>query len=330
MRMKVVVDKYVPYIADVLGGYADVVSLEPEAISAAVVRDADALIVRTRTRCDAALLDGSSVQFIATATIGFDHIDTAYCEAHGIVWMACPGCNAQGVCDYVETAIACLLAATAVAPTIGVVGVGHIGSKVVAMAQRKGWRVLQSDPLREAMGEIDGVTLEQIAREADVITFHTPLTRSGGYPTYHLWDKRYMDMMKPQALLINAARGGVVKEEDLIAYLDTHRQVQVVIDCWEGEPLLNNRLLERANIATYHIAGYTLDGKYHASKMCLEGLIRYFGVGEEITQQLLSALAAQRIMPTQPQVGFNIQSVSTQLKKNPSKFDELRKSYSLR
>ncbi len=328
--MKIVIDKYVPYLADVLASYAEVITLEPDEITAASVHDADALIIRTRTQCNQALLANSKVQFIATATIGFDHIDVAYCAANHIAWISCPGCNAQGVCDYVETAIDKLPLQGGEGPIIGIIGCGHVGNKVLQMAQRRGWTTLVSDPPREAKGEIQGVPLYQIAREADIITFHTPLTHDGDYPTYHLWSKELFAHMKPNALIINAARGGVVNEADLLDYLTTHPAAQAVIDCWENEPHTYIPLLRRSTIATFHIAGYTLEGKYNASQMCLQGLINHFAIDAATAEKLLHRLQQSRIFSTLPQVGFDIHHTSQQLKSHPEQFEQLRKSYPLR
>ena len=164
--MKVVVDKYIPFIQDALVPSASVVALEPEAISPEAVHDADALIIRTRTKVNAALLDGSSVQFVATATIGYDHIDTDYCRRHNIAFTSCPGCNAQAVCDYIEECLRHLnLPSTA---TIGIVGVGHVGSLVAKMVERKGYQFILNDPPKNI-----GKSIDEIAQKCDFITFHT-------------------------------------------------------------------------------------------------------------------------------------------------------------
>ncbi len=314
----------------VLEQCADVIALEPDEITAAVVRDADALIIRTRTRCDEALLANSRVQFIATATIGFDHIDTAYCAQQNICWMSCPGCNAQGVCDYVETVIQRSALNVQRSTTIGIVGCGNVGQKVMLMAKRMGWCVLISDPPREERGEIQGVSLTTIAREADIITFHTPLTQTDKYPTYHLADITFFEQLKPHTLIINAARGGVIDETALIDYLHTHPQAKAAIDCWENEPNVNRELLHLAAIATYHIAGYTQDGKYNASEMCLRGFIKHFSLDKVLSQRLITDLQKQRILSTEPQVGFAIQHTSAQLKNAPEQFEALRQAYPLR
>ena len=300
--MRVVIDQYVPYLQGVLEPFCSVDYLSPEAITADAVRDADALIIRTRTKANKALLEHSSVRFIATATIGFDHLDESYLREHGITYCSCPGCNAQAVCDYVEEAL------PTDARSIGIVGVGHVGSLVKQMAERKGLQVLVSDPPK---GLHDDVT------EADVITFHTPLTKEGLYPTYHLCDAAFLSRCKPSALIINAARGGVVDEQ---ALLGSGRPF--VLDCWEGEPDINNAVLAQARMASYHIAGYSVQGKRNASQTCLDALTGFFG---------LPQLA---IMPDDGVRGDSapgwLKRITTKLKAHPEDFERLRKNYKLR
>lgn len=319
--MKIVVDRHIPYLEGVLPRMAEVLFLEPQDITAETVRDADALIVRTRTRCDEALLQGSKVQFIATATIGFDHIDRNYCDAHHIVWTNCPGCNAQGVADYVETVlhywvINGLLLGHSATGKVGIVGVGHVGKLVEQMAREKGWDVLLCDPPRaEKEGADAFVALEQIARECDVITFHTPLTRDGLHPTYHLADEAFFRTCRADALIINAARGGVVDEAALLKSGNPF-----VLDCWEGEPEINRDSLNHALFATFHIAGYTREGKYNASQMSLNALCRHFGLPTVV-------------LPNRPEPApriWDIEAVSQALKEQPDRFEQLRSAYILR
>lgn len=328
--MKVLIDKYIPFIKGVLESYAEVHYLEPEEFTPARVHDADALIIRTRTKCNAALLDGSRVRFIATATIGFDHIDRDYCAAHDIYWANCPGCNAQAVCDYIEEAIREWCAQSSpiargssegrptvdkdpTSLTIGIVGVGHVGSLVEKMAQRIGLNVLLNDPPKGI-----GVPLDEIARRCDIITFHTPLTRSGEFSTYHLCDKDFLRLCKPGALIINAARGGVVDEQALIS--SGH---PCIIDTWEGEPNLNRDLLQYAYLASYHIAGYSLQGKINASNNCLSELCKFFGLNTCTIDKNLVPLHGD----SEP--GW-LSRVSTVLKSRSNDFEYLRETYALR
>lgn len=306
--MRVLIDKYVPLLHGVLDSYAEVSFLEPEQFTPANVQDADALIIRTRTRCNAELLEGSRVQFIATATIGTDHIDQAYCQSRGIKVVSCPGCNAQAVCDYVEEAISSQPTAVSGQQTIGIVGVGHVGSKVRAMVERRGWRVVLHDPPLGLLGDLT---------DCDIITFHTPLTRTRQWPTYHMCDAAFLSRCKPGALIINAARGGVVDEQALI-----NSNHPFILDTWEGEPNINTQVMDRALLASFHIAGYSVEGKRNASRMCLEALCEHFGLPQLRLQQ-------SRIEHGDNQPGW-LQRVSDALKANPQAFEQLRQEYRLR
>ena len=230
--MQVVIDKGIPFLKGVFPSEINVIYLSPEEITSDSVRNADALFIRTRTQINKELLEGSKVCFVATATIGFDHIDQEYCRQAGIHWVSCPGCNAQAVCDYVEEAIATYSAASdspqsgrpiggtpsysslCERPILGIVGYGHVGKLVAQMAERKGYRVLLSDP---PLGI--GSSLQEIAPQCDVLTFHTPLTFDGEHPTYHLCNADILRLCKPNALIINAARGGIIDEQALLSIL---------------------------------------------------------------------------------------------------------------
>lgn len=324
--MRVISDKHIPFIVEAVRHewpQMDICPMEPEQIDAAAVREADVLIVRTRTKVNEALLAGSKVQLVCTATIGFDHIDTAWCDAHNVRWTSCPGCNAQAVCDYIEEALDessnLPIFKSSNHPTIGVVGVGHVGSLVAGMAERKGMNVLLNDPPKGI-----GVSLDSIAQKCDIITFHVPLTANHQspisnhqYPTFHLCDEAFMNRCKPGALIINAARGGVVDEQALLRSGHPY-----ILDTWENEPDLNPHVLQNAFRASMHIAGYSLEGKRNASQMCLD------------------AVAAQFDLPriSLPLVASNPSSLSChwladitgQLKAQPDQFEQLRKKYPLR
>ncbi|MCR4664614.1 MAG: 4-phosphoerythronate dehydrogenase [Paludibacteraceae bacterium] len=318
---KIVIDKYIPFLEGVFDGIGDVVRKSPEEFTPAAVRDADVLIVRTRTRCDASLLDGSSVKFIATATIGYDHIDTGYCKSHGISWASCPGCNAQAVCDYVEEVLHyCEQVMSKKFRSIGVVGAGNVGSLVVQMARNKGMRVVVCDPLRNDEGFVSS-PMESIA-ECDVVSFHTPLTHDGEsrYPTYRLCDEAFLSGCKRDALIINAARGGIVDEK---ALLESGRKC--VIDCWECEPHINRELLLSSNtlLASYHIAGYSAQGKWNASQRCADAVYKWAGRSENPNLQPLGKAEGDN------ERGW-LARVSEQLKVMPDAFEKLRKNYVLR
>ena len=303
--MRILIDKYIPFLQGVLDNLAQVCYIEPEQFTPEAVRDADALIIRTRTQCNRLLLDGSRVQFIATATIGTDHIDLDYCRMRNIRVVSCPGCNAQAVCDYVEETLNEVAARQL---SIGIVGVGHVGSLVAKMAERRGMRVVLNDPPRGMTGDVTG---------CDVITFHTPLTRNGTYPTYHLCDGNFLSRCQPDALIINAARGGVVDEQ---ALLDSTQRF--VIDTWEGEPNISSKVLDRALLASFHIAGYSVQGKRNASQTCMDALSQHFNLPKlNISSECITAGDSRK--------GW-LKRVSDQLKANPAAFEQLRKQYALR
>lgn len=326
--MKVVVDSKIPFIKGVLervGVEVDYVA--PAEIDAAAVRAADALIVRTRTRCDAALLDGSNVKFIATATIGMDHLDTEYLDRRGIVYTNAPGCNAPAVAQYVWSAINYCLPRRQL--TVGVVGVGHVGSIVARWGQSMGHEMLLCDPLRaEIEGDEGFVTIEQIAAEADVITLHTPLTHAGRYPTYHLVDASLLSQFKRKPLLINSSRGEVIDTPAVVDGLDAGLLSAAAVDTWEGEPDVNRALLDRAVITTPHIAGYSLEGKKRATTMALDALTAHFGLPHVAIDGDAPIDVLEIVTPAM--LGYNPLADTVMLKSNPDAFESLRNNYNLR
>ncbi|MDE7443038.1 MAG: 4-phosphoerythronate dehydrogenase, partial [Muribaculaceae bacterium] len=246
--MKIVIESHIPFIRDVFEPYATVEYLDPDDITAESVRSADALIVRTRTRCDAGLLDGSKCRVIATATIGTDHIDLDYCRDKGIKVFNAPGCNAPAVAQYVLSAIA-----PASGKTIGIVGAGHVGHIVEEWAKALGMNVLLNDPPRQSAEQSDSFTdLATIANEADIITFHTPLIKGGQWPTYHLADAQFFNSLRRKPIIINAARGPIVDTQALLHAINTGLVSKAIIDCWEGEPHISPELLSVADVATPH------------------------------------------------------------------------------
>lgn len=310
--MNIIVENHIPFIAGHLekAGHT-VIYLAPEEFRPDTVRNADALIVRTRTRCNATLLDESRVKMIATATIGTDHIDLDYCHARGIKVSNAPGCNAPAVAQYVLSSIHTL----GIAPgaTIGIVGVGHVGSTVDRWARANGFRTLLCDP---PLGL--PASLGQIAAKADVITFHTPLDES----TRHLANLELFRACQRKPLIINAARGPIADSAALIEALETRRISNAVIDCWEGEPTINRRLLELAYIATPHIAGYSLEGKRRATAMALHAIDPSLDVSIDPVAQAptIEAIAAS----------YSPLRDTAALKKCPEDFEALRNNYDYR
>lgn len=280
--MKIVCDNKIPFLRGVLEPYAEVVYLPGRETTPEVVRDADAVITRTRTKCDAALLEGSSVKVIATATIGYDHIDTAWCEEHGIVWRNAPGCNSWSVKQYIATVL-CTLARRhgleLAGMTLGVVGVGNVGSKVAEAAALLGMRVLLCDPPRARReGEKAFVSLDEILAGCDIITLHVPLSREGEDATWHLFDAARLASLRPGQFLINSSRGPVVDNAALKAALQQKRLRGAVLDVWEGEPEPDRGLMDLLDIATPHIAGYSADGKANGTMASVRAVASVLGL----------------------------------------------------
>lgn len=334
--MKVIVDDKIPYLHEALAGIADeAVFLPGASFTKQAVKDADALIVRTRTRCDKDLLEGSRVQFIATATIGHDHIDADYCRQAGIVWTNCPGCNAGSVEQYVHSCLLLLKREKGLDlhnATIGVVGVGHVGSRVARMAEELGMKVLLNDPPRADRGEQGFVSLHTLARECDVITFHTPLNREGRYATFHLADEDFLFSLEHTPFIINASRGEVVDTAALLAALSAGRVKDAIIDTWEHEPHISRELLSVAFLATPHIAGYSADGKANATRMSLEALCRHFGI--EANFRIVPPEMPEMPFPSDTEERhlqlYNPMRDSEWLKASPEKFEWFRGNYPLR
>jgi len=323
--MKVIVDNKIPYIRGQIEQLADeVVYLSGSAIKHEDVKNADVLIVRTRTRCDRNLLEGSKVRLIVTATIGYDHIDTEYCEAAGIKWTNCPGCNANSVCQYVHHALEAtgFLRASL---TVGIVGVGHVGSLVAKDLEQSGMHVLLCDPPREVANDFvpnhPFVSLQTIQAEANIITFHTPLMKTGPYASYHMADEVFFHQLPRRPLIINASRGGVVDNEALLRALHDGRVASAVIDTWEGEPDINLELLQQVAIGTPHIAGYSADGKANATRMSLEAVAQFAGVD----------FVPQITLPDAPKLSVEtLKDDSERLKRHPELFEQLRGDYPIR
>lgn len=323
--MKLIVDDKIPFIRGLAEQVADeVVYLPGAAITAGDVRDADAMIVRTRTLCNRQLLEGSRVQFIATATIGYDHLDTRYLDDAGIRWTNCPGCNAASVAQYVRNSLMQAERAGLIRlaeATLGIVGYGHVGRAVGQALQPYVKRILVNDPPLS----IPQATLQDIAASCDIITLHTPLTTEGPYPTWHLMDEQLLSQSERRPIVINAARGGVADEGALLRAMDEGRIRQAIIDTWENEPEVNSKLLSRAFIATPHIAGYSADGKANATRMSLEALARHFR--RPMVDGPLTIPAAN---PERTGLRYNPIDDSLALKQAPQTFEQLRGNYPLR
>jgi len=280
--MKVVIDDKIPFIKGVLEPFAEVDYLPGNKISQHDVKDADALIVRTRTLCNEALLKDTSVKFIATATIGYDHIDCLWCQANGIEWTNAPGCNSGSVYQYIASVLATLsthFGFNFEDKTLGVVGVGNVGTKVAQLGTAFGMKVLMNDPPRaEKEGPSQFVPLDEILSMSDLITLHVPLNSTGAHKTYHLFDKATFDQLPYRTILINSSRGEVIDNMALKNVLKNRKIGAAVLDVWENEPDIDLELLPLLNIATPHIAGYSADGKANGTAICIQALCHFFGL----------------------------------------------------
>ncbi len=336
--LRLLIDDKIPYIRQLANRLGECFYMPGSAIGSADVRDVDVLIVRTRTRCDRALLEGSRVRFIATATIGYDHLDVDYLREAGIAWENCPGCNASSVAQYVESVLILLSRTGRIdlqRSTIGVVGVGHVGSQVCARAAALGLSVLRCDPPRARSEGGYFVSLARLQAEADIITFHTPLTFSGEDATYHLAGDAFFAGLKKPVVLINTSRGEVIDTTSLLRAMEEGTVSQAVIDTWENEPDINIPLLQRVFIGTPHIAGYSADGKARATQMVLEAVARYYGFSD-----LRFDVAPPRLNYSEEDVPqqtlerklflYDPRRDSDALKSCPADFERLRADYPLR
>ncbi|MDE6297308.1 MAG: 4-phosphoerythronate dehydrogenase [Muribaculaceae bacterium] len=376
------IDENIPYIKGRLESVADVEYLNQENFTKETVKDADALIIRTRTRCDRNLLEDSSVKLIVTATIGTDHIDLDYCRGAGITVANCPGCNAPGVAQYVWSS----LLRTGFQPGIdklGIIGCGNVGSIVAEWGLLLGTEILVNDPpksksgeLKEsracsgnsfatvetgksracsgnsfATGRIREASLEEILRVCRGVTVHTPLTRTGEFPTYHLLGEN-LKLLQPGAVVINAARGPVVDSSALIEILsetkhsfgrkqfredekllggdEEGRELTAVIDTWEGEPEISRELLNLTEIATPHIAGYSKEGKERATRMSVEAVNEFFNISGDISGLTGAYKGFTSLTPEQITDSYNPYMDDKALKANPGEFEKLRHDYNYR
>lgn len=304
--MKIVIDSDIPYIGGVFEPYADVAYIKGGAIDKSSLTDASALIVRTRTRCNEQLLGGTPVKFIATATIGTDHIDAHWCRTAGITVASSAGCNARAVAQWV---FAALRSAGLSGGVIGIVGVGNVGRQVELMASQLGFSSLRCDPPRVQNGESGFVSLEFLLAHSDVVTIHTPLLET----TREMVGKQFLEAMKPQAVLLNSSRGEVVNEAEL-----AQSGIRFGLDVWCNEPDIDVKLLEKAAIATPHIAGYSARGKARGTEMAVNSVADFLDI-EPLKKWSISENFALEIPEN-----FDIAATDIALRAAPAEFEALR------
>jgi erythronate-4-phosphate dehydrogenase len=279
--MKIVADDKIPFLRGALEQIAEVVYVPGKDIKNDTLKDADALLVRTRTKCNGDLLKDTKVRFIGTATIGFDHIDTHYCDKNGITWTNAPGCNSSSVQQYILSALLKLSRDhnfSLEGKTIGIVGVGNVGSKVEKAVRILGMNVMLNDPPRARReGSRKFVLLGDILYNADIITAHVPLNVVGEDKTYHLFNEKSFKKMRKGTWFINSSRGEINDTLALRRSLSNDK-IRAVIDVWENEPDIDNGLMHLAFLATPHIAGYSTDGKANGTAMVVNSLCEFFGL----------------------------------------------------
>lgn len=345
--MKIIADDKIPFLQGVLEPYAKIKYCPGKEITNDVVKDADALLIRTRTKCDEKLLKNSSVKFIATATIGFDHIDAEYCRKAGIEWANAPGCNSSSVMQYVASALVTLSQKKRIDfndMALGVVGVGNVGSKVVRLAEELGIKVYLNDPpLQRKRGPCRFISLDGILRECNIISFHVPLNMNGEDKTFHLADRDLLNRVIPGSLIINSSRGEVVDTQALKEALKSGHLAGAILDVWENEPSIDRELLELADIASPHIAGYSADGKANGTKISVRSLSKFFNLGiddwspesiPEPQNSLISINCARKddndIVHECILATYNIMEDDRRLRNSVETFEKQRGSYPLR
>lgn len=367
-RPKVVVDSDIPFIKGVIEPYADVLYLKGRDITRESIGEASALIIRTRTKCNRELLEGTNVKFIASATIGSDHADLDYCRSRGIFFTNAAGCNAWGVVQYVITAIFYSFSVRNHSPeglTLGIVGAGNVGERLAKTAELAGFRVLRCDPPVESLlvndpayfsisaaalrgdgGKFridrsklkaeDFCSLEYLLGESDIVSLHVPLT----YETEGMAGNSFFERMRNGAMFINSSRGEVLNEQALLKFRS--KLASVVIDVWKGEPEISKELLKSADTATPHIAGYSLQGKINASVMSVNSIGRFLGIEDLALYEMdYPVMRDPDFRPDKSGTWFSNMSAliatrydiakdSNALKNSPGSFEELRENYAYR
>lgn len=354
--IKIVADENIPLVREAFGTIAaELITVSGRKITPQIVKDADVLLIRSITKVDKTLLEGSSVKMVATATIGTDHVDIEYLKSRDIAFAYAPGCNANSVAEYVLEAVL-LIALKKGIPLagkyIGIIGFGNVGSRVARKAEAVGLRVLRNDPpLKEILPDKDFIGLDELLSLSDIVTLHVPLTRAGKYPTWHLADRSFFKKIKQDAVFINTSRGSVVDEVALKEAIADGRLGGCALDVWENEPNIDIELVKMADIATPHIAGYSYDGKVRGTEMIYRAVCDFLGIEPRWNPKdymLPPEVSFMRIdefyMPIEGflfdklSIIYDIREDDKSMRKiidlnarqRPSYFDKLRKEYPIR
>ena len=345
--MKIVADDKIPFLKGALEPFAEVVYIPGKQISREILKDSDALLIRTRTVCNENLLEGTSIRFIGTATIGFDHIDTHYCRRNKIIWTNAPGCNSSSVQQYIAAALLRISSEhhfNLKDKTLGIIGVGNVGSKVEKFARSIGMNVLLNDPPRARMeGKKNFHSLNIVLSGSDILTVHIPLNLVGEDQTWHLFNEESFKNIKKGAWFINSSRGEVTDTYALKKALYSGMLNGAVIDVWENEPDIDPELLQQAFIATPHIAGYSSDGKANGTAMIVNSLNKYFILPSEnwypsnVPPPASPYISIDCISKTDEEIireavihTYNIDKDNIRFRLSPKDFEKLRGDYPVR
>ena len=292
--MKIVADENIPLIEEFFGRLGQVVRLPGRHMSAADVHDADALIVRSVTPVNAALLAGSKVKFVGTCTIGVDHLDQDYFAQQDIRWSSAPGCNANSVVEYVYSALT-HLNINWLEHKVGIIGCGNVGGLLYRRLRAQGVECVCYDPHKTPTDIPDIGTLEDVLA-CDLISMHTPLVMDGDHPSFHLLGDKELRQLKPGAVLINCGRGAVIDNQALLQVLNERDDLQVILDVWEPEPAISLELLAKVKLGTPHIAGYSYDGKLKGTEMIYQAFCQHFGIEPKATLATLVPPLADNVL----------------------------------
>jgi len=343
--VKILVDENMPYARELFSRTGKVLAVPGRPLPQQELDDADGLMVRSVTQVNEALLAGKPVRFVGTATAGTDHIDDAWLQQAGIAFSAAPGCNAIAVVEYVFSTLLLLAERDGFAlrdRTVGIVGVGNVGGRLQKRLEAWGVKTLLCDPPRADRGDAgDFRSLDALVAEADILTFHTPLFKDGPYKSWHLADAALLMALKPNAILINACRGPVVDNAALLEVLKMRADLSVALDVWEPEPDLSLDLLERVDIATAHIAGYTLEGKARGTTQVFEAWCDFLGQPQQVplsellptpefSSVTLNGPLDQATLKRLAHLVYDVRRDDAPLRKvaaKPGEFDRLRKTY---
>lgn len=336
MKPRIIIDQHIPYIAGVIEPFAEVTYLDGKNITHDACMEADCIIIRTRTICNAHLLQGTPIRLIVSATAGIDHIDSKYCAANGIAYANTKGSNAWAVVQWVVSALMLIERQSSKSifeSTVGIIGAGEIGQRLADTLELFNVKCIRNDPPREETGEKGLVDLARIGRESDIITIHTPLTTNGKHPTKHLIGNHFLHHLSKRPIIINAARGGVIDEFELLEALDYKRIRGYILDTYETEGDIPFEIIENAMLCTPHIAGYSIEGKQKATEQTLDHVAKFFG---------LPPLAPNLPKPTEKKKitggyslsdlarHYDIQADAKTLLMQPQRIDAIRNQYSYR